>query len=213
MMNFLGLELHTTKDTFIPRPETELLVEVCLDIIKADLFPLGRWEKFKILDIGTGSGNIAVSLTNKRRDCKIVALDKSKEALALAKKNAHKFGVRDRIDFVTGDVFTGLEGGCKFDIIVSNPPYVPVWEIPTLADSVKREPWMALDGGEDGLNFYKEIIGGAPGFLKKPGYLIMEMGYNQSFYIKRLLEKAGFSDIEIFEDFSGIDRVIKAKNG
>ncbi|MBL7069320.1 MAG: peptide chain release factor N(5)-glutamine methyltransferase [Candidatus Omnitrophica bacterium] len=209
MTDFLGLDLHTTKETFIPRPETELLVEVCLGVMQE----LQADSPLHILDIGTGTGNIAIPLTKIRRDCKIVALDKSEEALAVAGKNAEKFGVLDKIEFVTSDIFSSLARARKFDIIVSNPPYVSTWEIATLSDCVKDEPRMALDGGEDGLDFYRRIIADAPGFLKGPGCLIMEIGYNQSFYVKRLLEEARFKDIEIFKDSSGIDRVIKAKNG
>ena len=143
MTDFLGLDLHTTKETFIPRPETELLVEVCLGVMQE----LQADSPLHILDIGTGTGNIAIPLTKIRRDCKIVALDKSEEALAVAGKNAEKFGVLDKIEFVTSDIFSSLARARKFDIIVSNPPYVSTWEIATLSDCVKDEPRMALDGG------------------------------------------------------------------
>jgi len=203
MTKFLGLDFKTTKDTFIPRPETGLLVKASLDIMPRD--------KARILDIGTGTGNIAISLTKADRVCKIVALDKSEEALAIAKENAKHLGVSDRIKFIKSDLFSDLAIE-PFDIIVSNPPYIPDWEIPTLADYVKDEPRLALDGGEDGLGFYKKIIEAAPKFLKEGGFLIMEMGYSQSYHVKRLLRESGnFTDIEILKDYSNIDRVIRAR--
>lgn len=202
MIRFLGIELETTKDTFIPRPETELLVQVCLEAIK---------EPYTgILDVGTGSGNIAIALAKQDRTCKITALEKSNDALTVAKRNAQHFGVLDRITFVEGDLFSNLHNA-KFDIIVSNPPYVPRWEIATLASHVKKEPYIALDGGEDGLDFYKRIIEGTPRFLKAAGLLIMELGYNQAHRVKTLLEREGFSDIELYKDFAGINRIIKAR--
>jgi release factor glutamine methyltransferase len=227
MAQFLGLDVETTKETFIPSPETELLVRACLEAIK-------RIESPYILDIGTGTGNIAVSLTKADGNCKIVALDESEGALAVAGKNAERFGVSERIEFIQSDLYAALALEPldsrlytsmfkrfrfkrfinRFDIIVSNPPYIPTWEIFTLADHVKDEPWTALDGGDDGLDFYKRIIDGAGKFLKKGGRLIMEMGYNQSFDIKKLLEESGsFVDIRTIKDSSKIDRVVEAQYG
>ncbi|MDB4349718.1 peptide chain release factor N(5)-glutamine methyltransferase [Omnitrophica bacterium] len=217
MTKFLGLDFDTTKDTFIPRPETELLVKVCLDTVRHCA------GSAYILDIGTGTGNIAVSLTKMDKTCKIVALDESEGALAVARENARRFGVSDRIEFIQSNLYSNLHGchceerrrrdeAISFDIIVSNPPYIPAWEIATLAGHVKKEPRIALDGGDNGLDFYKMIIDGAPQVLKKRGYLIMEMGYNQSHYIKKILRESGsFADVETFKDFSNIERVIKAQ--
>ncbi len=207
MKRFLGLDFKTTKDTFTPRPETELLVRVCLDSISTQ-------KSFHILDLGTGAGNIAISLTKLNRVCKIVALDKSKSALAVAKENARQYGVSRRIRFLQGDLFGNLGEVFYnyFDIVVSNPPYVAEWEVATLADHVREEPKMAIGGGADGLDFYKKIIEGSPRFLKNGGSLMMEIGYGQSFKVKRLLKESFyFRDIEIFKDFAGIDRVTKAK--
>ncbi|NQT07048.1 MAG: peptide chain release factor N(5)-glutamine methyltransferase [Candidatus Omnitrophica bacterium] len=203
MTQFLGIELKTTKDTFIPRPETELLVNRCLDVIGPDA---------RILDIGTGSGNISIALTAARQDCRIVALEKSQETLSVARENAASLGVSERIDFKESDLLHILEhNNIYFDIIISNPPYIPSWEMMTLTDDVRREPGMALDGGEDGLSFYKRIISTAPKHLKSSGYLLMELGYNQAFSVKRLLEEAGYTGIELFKDFQGIERVIRAR--
>lgn len=227
MTKFLGLDFKTTKDTFMPRPETELLVKVCLDTLVpfSTCTTSSMKQTVHILDIGTGTGNIAISLTRLNPNCKIVALDNSEEALNVAKENAMRLGVPDRIEFVKSDLFSSFVPfgrasinrkqtvqGLLFDIIISNPPYIPNWEMETLAYHVKDEPRVAIDGGEDGLDYYKKIIKCAPEFLKDGGYLIMEMGYSQSCYVKKLLKESGnFEDIEIFKDFSNIDRVIKAK--
>jgi len=223
MTKFMGLEYTTSKGAFIPRPETELLVEACLELVR-------HFAESRILDIGTGTGIIPISLTKSAKDCTIVALDKSSAALEIAQDNARAHGVFDRIEFLESDLYDALKGPLEpfsgrlsvkqngsslsynhFDIIISNPPYIPTWEIATLAEHVKNEPMMALDGGEDGLVFYRKLIAGAPAFLKKGGYLIMEMGYGQSFHLKKMLKEAGFLDIEVKKDLSNIDRIIKAR--
>lgn len=228
MTRFLGLDFKAD-NTFIPRPETELLVEVCLrhceKIAKAPFSLLRgmrgakiggsayggkRRSNLHILDIGTGSGNIAISLTKQNRLCKIVALDTSDEALAAAGKNAERHGVSGRIEFVKSDLFGNINF-YHFDIIIANPPYIPSWEIETLADHVKSEPRAALDGGKDGLDFYKSIIEEAPRFLRERGLVIMEIGYNQAYHVEKMLFDSGnFGNIEVFKDSSNIDRVIKA---
>ncbi|MFH1753324.1 MAG: peptide chain release factor N(5)-glutamine methyltransferase [Candidatus Omnitrophota bacterium] len=215
---FCGLHIDTREDVFIPRPETELLVKRCLELMRGIDSP-------RVLDIGTGTGNIAVGLTNADETCKIVALDKSKEALRVARENAARLGLSERVAFIESDLFDNVAAcHCErsarrvrseailFDIIVSNPPYIPTWEIETLAGHVKSEPRLALDGGEDGLDLYRKILEGAPGFLKKGGYLIMEMGYGQSYKIVKMLEDAGgFADIRTIKDSSNIERVIEAR--
>ena len=189
----------------IPRPETELLVEEALKWLR--LHP----QISNAVDVGTGSGNIAIALTKKIKTCKIVALDHSEEALKVAMQNAQAHGVGGRIRFVKSDLFRVLED-FKFDIIVANPPYIPTWEIETLSEDVKREPKLALDGGDDGLQYYRRIINEAQGYLKSGGFLIMELGYNQSRAVMRMLINTGnFTDIEVSKDFSKIDRVIKAR--
>ncbi|MEE8359900.1 MAG: peptide chain release factor N(5)-glutamine methyltransferase [Candidatus Omnitrophota bacterium] len=202
---FCGLTFETNENVLIPRPETEILVNRCLELMRGVKNP-------KILDIGTGSGNIAVSLTNSDETCKIVALDMSEEALVIACENARQLGVSDRISFIESDLFTNIFKEDGFDIIVSNPPYIPTWEIATLAGHVKAEPRLALDGGDDGLAFYRRILEGVPGFLKVGGYLIMEMGYDQSQRIEKLLKASGgFVDIGTIKDSSNIERVIEAR--
>jgi len=204
MTTFLGLRLKTTKETLIPRPETALLVRramlACEYIGKA----------VDILDIGTGSGNIAILLTKRFITCKIVALDASDEALSVARENAESHGVSGRIEFVKSDLYSGI-GDRKFDIIVSNPPYIPTWEIKTLSRAVKSEPRAALDGGEDGLAYYNKIISLAPGFLKDGGYIMFETGYNQSLKVKDILISNGFNAVEVSKDPWGVARVIEAR--
>ena len=139
-----------------------------------------------------------------------MALDASDEALSVAGENAEAHGVSGRIEFVKSDLYSGIEGR-KFDIIVSNPPYIPTWEIETLSEAVKSEPRAALDGGDDGLAYYNKIISLAPGFLKDGGYIILETGYNQSLKVKDILGSNGFNAVEVSKDPWGVARVIEAR--
>lgn len=212
-IKFMDLELFVPKDVFTPRPETELVVNVVLYALWA---MKDKVSEPRILDIGTGSGNIAISLTKFNPACKLVTLELIPEAIEIARTNAYLNGVSGRIEFIQSNLFENIGDKFpgKFDIIVSNPPYVPQWEMPTLAKEVQNEPRAALDGGEDGLNFYRKISEAAPRYLKRRGSLVMEMGYNQSNYVAKLLEKRGvFSDFETFKDDAGIDRVIKVRYG
>lgn len=208
-IKFMDLELFVPRDVFTPRPETELLVNVTLYALWAikDKNPNPL-----VLDIGTGSGNVAISLTKLNPRCKLITLDLVHEALEIAKTNAYLNGVSARIEFIQSNLFENLPKRYlnNFDIIVSNPPYVPQWELGTLSKEVRKEPRLAIDGGEDGLHFYRKILKEAGHFLKPNRYLIMEMGYNQLRYVTKLLEKnKKFTDPEVFKDDSGIDRVIK----
>ena len=212
-VKFMDLDLFVPPDVFTPRPETELLVNV-------SLFALWLKGGYKgdtqILDIGTGSGNIAISLTKFNKHCKLISLDIRDEALKTAKANAELNGVFGRIQFIKSDLFNALPDKflASFDCIVSNPPYVPKWEIKTLSGFVQDEPRAAIDGGEDGLNFYRKIIKNAPSYLKEGGWLVMEIGYNQSYFVRELLEKQeGFMDPEMYRDDQGIDRIIKVRYG
>lgn len=203
---FCGLEFIVNEDVFIPRPETEVLVETVIDIVHRD--------EVRLLDLCTGSGNIAISIANALTkvacDYKIVASDISEEALAVAKKNAAFNGVLKRIEFINSDLFSKLEG--KFDYIVSNPPYVAGYEFETLQREVLTEPRIAIDGGPDGLDFYGRIAQDAPRFLKNGGYLIMEIGFGQARPIKEIIEKTGALNIvETKIDQNGIDRVMVAR--
>lgn len=204
---FFGLDFAVNEDVFIPRPETEVLVKVVLDItynLKLKTYNL------RILDLCTGSGNIAISLTKNITDCKIVASDISDKALEVAKRNASLNGVSERIEFLESDLFENIKD--RFGIIVCNPPYVARYEFKTLEKEVLKEPRIAIDGGEDGMDFYRRIVSQAPAFLKNGGYLVMEIGFGQLNFIRKIIEDTKvFKISEVKKDQNGIDRVIVAK--
>lgn len=205
---FMGLEFKVNKDVFIPRQETEVLAETVINIVKLLNCPI-----VKILDLGTGSGCIAVSLAKFLPGAGITAVDISEAALNVAKENAVLNGMAERIDFVEGDLLNNGQGQAlplrDYDLIVSNPPYIPAGDIESGQPEVRYEPRIALDGGTDGLDFYRRIIRQPPMHLKENGLLLMEMGYNQCDAIKNIFQKSGkFEIIEIIKDYSGIERVI-----
>ena len=209
---FWSIDFKVDPRVLIPRPETELLIEEGLSILSED-FPKGIPY---VLEIGTGSGAIAISLAKEVRDLFIVATDISGEALLLARENAKSAGVLHHIRWVKGDLFSpfrfaGEKGA--FDLILSNPPYIDRSEIQNLAREVKdHEPLVAVDGGEDGMAFYQRIISQAPSYLRKGGWLLLEIGQNQGGKVSGLIEKKGcFSRPERVKDLSGIERVVKAQ--
>lgn len=204
---FYGLDFYVDKNVLSPRPETEILVE---EVIK-EINNSGN-DKLKILDLCTGSGCIAITIA-KNTEAKVYAIDISENALNVAKKNAetHKVNVK----FINSDLFNSLKKE-KFDIIVSNPPYIRSKDILALEDEVKKnDPLISLDGGEDGLYFYREISKTAPKHLNKNGKIFLEIGINESKSVKKLLQN-NFENIKIKKDYSGIDRIviadIKGKN-
>ena len=195
--NFYGLDFYVDRNVLSPRMDTERLVEVALEKVNI---------KSRVLDLCTGSGAIAISIA-KSCACKVVASDISEEAIKIAKQNAEKNGVKIR--FKKSDLFSNL-GREKFDIIISNPPYIPSSDIDGLEDEVKNhDPLIALDGGETGLDFYDRIIKDAPQKLSKNGMIFLEVGINQSKDVKNLLQK-NFKDIRIVKDYNKIDRVVYA---
>jgi len=195
---FYGLNFVVTKDVLSPRMDTEVLVE---EILKEDL------SKKSVLDIGTGSGAIAISIA-KLSKAKVTAVDVSEKALEVALTNAKNNDVK--INFVHSDLFASLTKKDRFDIIVSNPPYIPTKDVNDLEDEVKNyDPSLALDGGDDGLNFYREIIDKAPNYLTKNGKIFFEVGINQANSVKKLLQK-NFKDIRIVKDYNKIERVVCA---
>lgn len=203
---FFGLKFKVDSRVLIPRPETEILVEIALKQPAArSLQPTSD-----ILELGTGSGCIAISLAKFLPQVKITAVDISSDALSAAKENALLNGVEERINFVQSDLFGSPElSGRSYGLIVSNPPYIPAKDIKGLQREISYEPRIALDGGSDGLDFYRRIIAEAPQFLKNDGLLIIEMGYNQFSEIKNIFEKTGnFEIIEVVKDYNSIDRVI-----
>lgn len=201
---FMGLSFAVNENVLIPRPDTEILTEFVGEYLRG----LGKTVNF--VDIGTGSGAIAVSILKFVKNARAVMVDISAEALKVAKFNAAKFNVDDRAEFFCGDMFLPLK--CKiFDAIVSNPPYIPTNDIKNLQSEVKNEPKLALDGGIDGLNFYRRIISDSPNFLTAGGLLAVEIGINQAEIVKNLIAAdKNFTAAEIFRDLSGIERVIAA---
>lgn len=196
---FMGLDFKLSSDTLIPRGDTECLVETVLDYIK-------KSGSKTVLDIGTGSGAIIISLA-LLGGISGTALDISEGALAMAKENAALNGVADKISFIKSNVFENVQG--SFDIIVSNPPYIEREVIPTLDRQVKDfEPVRALDGGTDGLDFYRIITKNAHSFLNKGGLLAFEIGYNQGEAVSSLMESAGFTQLTVGRDLAGLDRTV-----
>lgn len=208
---FWSMGLKVDNRVFIPRPETELLVEQGLIILSKSRFKRTPF----VLEIGTGSGAIAMAIAKERKDAFLVATDRSRNALLLAKENARSAGVQHQIEFVNGDLFgpIGVLKKGPFDLILSNPPYIHRHEIQTLAKEVKDyEPIMALDGGEDGLEFYRRIISQAPLYLRRRGWLLLEVGKGQSPKVSKMTEEVGFfSKPKCIPDLSGIERVVKAQ--
>lgn len=207
---FMGFEFKVGPEVLIPRPETEILVETVTKLLTAHSSQL---TAPRILDIGTGSGCIAISLVKLLPNIRITAIDISEKAIGIAKENAILNNVREQINFVKSDLFPKFEARpTKYDIIVSNPPYIPADEINKLHPEVRCEPRIALDGGEDGLNFYRKIISSAPEYLVKEGLLIMEMGFGQRARIENMIKKSkNFEIIEVVKDYSNIDRVVVAR--
>lgn len=196
---FFGLELNVKKNVFIPRPETEFLVQYILD--------LNLKKNSKILDIGTGSGAIAISIKKERKDLKVYASDISLISLFQAKKNAKKYNLK--INFFCADLLNGVRG--KFDSIASNPPYIPKNYMKNLPENVKKEPKIALNGGVQGLEVIERILKSAKSALNKDGILVLEIGNGQFKKIKESSKKMGYNFKEVIFDFSNIERVISLK--
>lgn len=200
---FMSLKFLVNSHVLIPRQETEILVETIVEYAEK----LGKSSNISILEIGTGSGCIAVSLAFYIKNCFVTAVDISEEALQTAKSNAVLNGVDKKINFILSDLFENV-GNNKFDIIVSNPPYIRKEELAQLDIEVREyEPITALDGGMDGLDFYRAIVEEAPAYLKDKGLLAFEIGYNQAKDVACLMENY-FSDIKIIKDLDKNDRVV-----
>jgi release factor glutamine methyltransferase len=203
---FYMLTFDVDPAVLIPRSDTETLVLEALKRLK----PLTAPE---VLDIGTGSGCIAISLAHQKKDARVTATDVSPDALAVAQRNATKHGVADRMAFLQGDLFAPLPGGSQFDLIASNPPYIAQSEFSALAPDVRdHEPRLALDGGPDGLAFYRRIATGVGPFLKPGGSLLLEIGYTQEDPVRRLLAER--PELEVgatLKDMGGHPRVVTAR--
>lgn len=200
---FMGLSFYVDSNVLIPQPDTEVLVEEVIDVLKKDS------NKKSVLDLCTGSGAIGVSIA-KYSESTVAMSDISNNALDIAKKNATNNEVIDKCNFVLSDMFENIEE--KFDIIVSNPPYIKTKVINILDKEVQNEPHLALDGGEDGLDFYKIIAENAYKYLNKDGVLALEIGYDQKEEVITLLEKVGqYTDIYCKKDLGDNDRIIVCK--
>ena len=203
---FWTFVLEVNSSVLIPRPDTEVIVEEALNLCrKMDS------SEIKILDIGTGSGAIALALAAEITGAKVVATDISEAAVNLAKKNAAALGLKEKIDFRHGNLFEPVNG--FFDIIICNPPYISAREYEKLPTGVKDyEPREALWAGKSGLEFYEKLIYQAAAFLQKNGWLLLEIGAKQESGVRGIMEAAGFYDsIEMRRDYAGLPRVIKAR--
>ncbi|SCX74846.1 peptide chain release factor N(5)-glutamine methyltransferase [Alkaliphilus peptidifermentans] len=208
---FMGLDFFVEEGVLIPRGDTEILVEEVIRLY-GEFF---KGTNGTILDIGTGSGAITVTLAILIKNSIVFSIDISHKALAIAKKNAKNHGVDHKINFLQGNLLDPLlnKGFEKtFHFIVSNPPYIPTETVKGLSSQVKDyEPELALDGGEDGLDFYRKIVNESPKYLINKGWLVFEIGYDQGEAVSRLMDEAGFSKVEIIKDLAGLDRVVKGE--
>lgn len=197
--DFYGRTFQVDPRVLIPRPETELLCEAVLQKLPKD-------AAVSVLDVCTGSGCIALTLAAERPLAKVEATDLSSDALAVAKQNAEKLGVADRVTFCEGDLLAPVQGHGPYDAIVSNPPYVTTSELPTLSREVRREPVLALDGGADGLDLYRRLIPAALPLLRPGGVLALEIGETQGAAIRTLLEQAGYANVRVERDWERRER-------
>lgn len=203
---FMKLNFYVNENVLIPRQDTEVLVEEVIKISE-------KIKAKKILDLCTGSGAIAVSLAKYLGDVQITALDISQKALDVAISNAKNNQVQEKITFVESNLFENLAKE-KYDIIVSNPPYIKRKELETLDIEVKKEPQIALNGGEDGLDFYRRIIDKGYEYLKYGGYICLEIGYDQKEEVTKIVEdKKQYDGLYCKKDLCDNDRVIVAKLG
>lgn len=206
---FYGIKIMLGAGVLIPRPETELLVEAAIKIISK--FE-GRSSKFKIIDLCTGSGCIALALARRFTDTKVYGTDISEAALGYAGKNARINSITN-VTFLNGSLFDPLRKHLRFDLIISNPPYIRRQDIKDLQPEIKDwEPVEALDGGEDGLDYYRAIIPEAGNYLKKHGCLMFELGIHHAKAVRKIAEDEGFRNISLIKDYAGIDRILIAKN-
>ena len=200
---FYGLAFQVTPDVLIPRPETELLVELALERLP---------QRGRMLDLGTGSGAIAIAIAHQRPDAQITALDASAAALAVAQANAERLlPGRPPLRFLQSDWYAGLNADAGFDLIVSNPPYIAAGDAHLAQGDLRFEPVDALTDHGDGLSAYRCLVSGAPRYLAAGGWLLFEHGYDQAAEVGKLLINQGFQSVQHWRDLAGLDRVTGAK--
>lgn len=200
---FWSLELKVTRDTLIPRPETELLVELALERIDSD-------TPVRVADLGTGSGAIALAIASERPHAHIIAADRSAAALAVAQENAGRLALPN-VEFREGAWFAPLDG--RFAVVVSNPPYVAERDPHLERGDVRHEPRTALTAGPEGLNDLQSIVSEAPGFLEPGGWLLLEHGFEQGTGVRALFRRHGFEAVATHRDYAGLDRVTVGRVG
>lgn len=203
---FMGLEFKVNEATLIPRPDTEVLVEAAIERLQKMGSESG--QDLRIADLGTGSGAICLSMLNYMKELTAVTVDISAGAIAVAKENAESIGVAERINFLQGDFLEPLKGQGRFHAILSNPPYIPKLDIEGLQPEVRAfEPMTALDGGTDGLDFYRRLLAGAAELLEKGGFLAVEIGIGQSDDLRKMAQRnLAWGEVEVLKDLAGIDR-------
>ncbi|MBI4824933.1 MAG: peptide chain release factor N(5)-glutamine methyltransferase [Nitrospirae bacterium] len=207
---FLGLKISVGEGVLIPRPETELLAEEAIKRLHASQSAVER-KRPAVLDLCTGSGCIALAIAKEFKDADVCGVDISDKAIAYAKKNADINGVKN-VSFLQGDLFMPIKEGRYFDLIISNPPYIKTGDIEGLQPEIRDwEPLSALDGGEDGLGFYKKIIPAARDFLNDNGMLMFELGDGCADEVVSLMKGSGYINIETIKDYSGIERIVSAQ--
>jgi release factor glutamine methyltransferase len=212
---FFGLTFRVTPATLIPRPDTELLVELALQRIPSPPTPLprageggrqaGRGKKFRVLDLGTGSGAIALSIAHTRPDVEVTAVDASPEALGVARENAQRLNIGN-VRLLRSDWFSALAGE-RFDLIVSNPPYIAEGDAHLAQGDLRFEPRGALASGADGLDDIRRIVADTKEYLNAGGWLLFEHGYDQAGRVRELLGAAGYAEVFSARDLAGIERV------
>lgn len=199
---FMGLTFQVNEDVLIPRPDTETWLEKVIQYHRNE-------QGAKVADLGTGSGAILLSFLYYCKEDTGVGVDISKKALAVAEENGKNLKMEDRVTWREGDYLTALEEGELFDGILTNPPYIPTGDIAGLAEEVRHEPMTALDGGRDGLDFYRKLAGAAADYLKEGGFLAAEFGIHQADAVVNLLKETGkFDSFEVITDYGGIERAV-----
>lgn len=197
---FFNRRFRVDPRVLIPRPETELLVELALEKLPTDV-------PTQVLDVCTGSGCIAITVACERPQSSVWAVDVSEDACAVARENAGALGVEGRVQVCCGDLLSPLPPDARFDAVISNPPYVPRGQIPRLSREVQREPRAALDGGDEGLDFYRRLIPEVRQFLKPGGLLALEIGEDQGAEVLKLLGAHGYDGASIQKDYARHDRI------